>query len=74
MIEKTRNYLRGYRRSLKEKSAKCRGTILSSPEIHVILFAIPISLVLFGQGYFLPKAVVALHKDVYFGSSFSILR
>ena len=39
-IEKTRNYLRGYRRSLKEKSAKCRGTNLSSPEIHVILFAI----------------------------------
>ena len=25
-------------------------------------------------GIFLPKTVVALHKDVYFGSSFSILR
>ena len=62
MIEKTRNYLRGYRRSLKEKSAKCRGMNLSSPEIHVILFAIPISLVLFGQGYFYQRPLLLCMK------------
>ena len=62
MIEKTRNYLRGYQRSLKEKSAKCRGMNLSSPEIHVILFAIPISLVLFGQGYFYQRPLLLCMK------------
>ena len=74
MIEKTRNYLRGYRRSLKEKSAKCRGMNLSFPRnprntichTHQLGFVRP--------GIFLPKTVVALHEDIYFGSSFSILR
>ena len=61
-IEKTRNYLRGCRRSLKEKSAKCRGTNLSFPEIHVILFAISISLVLFGQGYFYQRPLLLCMK------------
>lgn len=57
MIEKTRNYLEGVPEKSQRKVCK-----MSGDEIYVTLFATPINLVVFAQGYFYQRPLLLCIK------------